>query len=210
MKGNNKLLILVALSLFSFSARAQWIVNDPINVATSIGNTVKEIIQTSKTVSNTLKNFKEVEKMYNQGKKYYDALKKVNNLVKDARKVQQTILMIGEISDIYVNSYKQMLQDDNFSYEELVAIAYGYTKLLEESTQLLKELKQVVNITSLQMTDKDRMDMVTKIHDKVADYRNLVSYYTNKNISISYIRARKKRDTERFVSLYGNANDRYW
>ena len=32
-------------------------------------------------------------------KKYYDALKSVNNLVKDARKVQQTILMIGDITD---------------------------------------------------------------------------------------------------------------
>lgn len=210
MKQKIQLLTLMALSLFTFSVKAQWVVNDPINTATSIGNTVKEIMQTSKTVSNTLKNFKEVEKMYKQGKKYYDALKKVNNLVKDARKVQQTILMVGEISDIYVNSYKQMLQDDNFSYEELVAIAYGYTKLLEESTELLKELKQVVNITSLQMTDKDRMDMVTQIHDKVADYRNLVSYYTNKNISISYLRAKKRNDRERFVALYGNANDRYW
>ena len=32
----------------------------------------------------------ETVKIYEQGKKYYDALKSVNNLVKDARKVQQT------------------------------------------------------------------------------------------------------------------------
>ncbi len=32
-------------------------------------------------------------------------LKSVNNLVKDARKVQQTILMVGDITDIYVNSF---------------------------------------------------------------------------------------------------------
>ena len=32
---------------------------------------------------------KETVKIYEQGKKYYDALKSVNNLVKDARKVQQ-------------------------------------------------------------------------------------------------------------------------
>lgn len=68
-----KLLILVmALSAISFSANAQFIVNDPLNVATSIANTAKEIIQTSKTVKNTLDNFKEVEKVYKQGKDYYD------------------------------------------------------------------------------------------------------------------------------------------
>lgn len=210
MKQKSKLLVLVALSLFSFSAKAQWIVNDPVNIATSITNTVKEIVQTSKTVKNTLENFKEVEKVYSQGKKFYDGLKKVNNLVKDARKVQQTILMIGEISDIYVNSYRQMLRDENFTFEELTAIAYGYTKLLDESTELLKELRNIVNVTSLSMNDKERMDMVTQIHDKVSEYRNLVSYYTSKNISISYLRAKKRDNTANFTALYGTANERYW
>ena len=76
----------------------------------------------------------------------------VNNLVKDARKVQQTILMVGDITDIYVTSFQKMLRDDNFTVEELGAIAFGYTKLLEESNDVLTELKNVVNITTLSMT----------------------------------------------------------
>ena len=79
----------------------------------------------------------ETVKIYEQGKKYYDALKSVNNLVKDARKVQQTILMVGDITDIYVTSFQKMLRDDNFTVEELGAIAFGYTKLLEESNDVL-------------------------------------------------------------------------
>lgn len=51
--------------------------------------------------------FQETVKIYEQGKRYYDALKAVNNLVKDARKVQQTVLLVGEISDIYVNSFQK-------------------------------------------------------------------------------------------------------
>ena len=51
-------------------------------------------------------------------------LKSVNNLVKDARKVQQTILMVGDITDIYVNSFQRMLRDRNFRPEELSAIAF--------------------------------------------------------------------------------------
>ncbi len=79
------------------------------------------------------KKFQETVKIYEQGKKYYDALKSVNNLVKDARKVQQTILMVGDITDTYVTSFQKMMRDDNFTVEELGAIAFGYTKLLEES-----------------------------------------------------------------------------
>ena len=196
--------------LLAGNAHAQWVVTDPTNLAQSIINTTKEIVQTSKTVKNTLDNFKEVEKLYNESKKYYDALKKVNNLVRDAQRVKETILMVGEISDIYVKNYKKMLSDPNFRPEELVAIVNGYTKLLGESNNLLKELKQVVNITTLKMTDKERMDVVDRCYKEVRDYRNLVRYYTNKNISVSYLRAKKQQDTDRVLSLYGTDNERYW
>jgi len=163
-----------------------------------------------KTATNMVSNFQETVKIYQQGKKYYDALKSVNNLVKDARKVQQTILMVGDITDIYVNSFQRMLRDGNFRPEELSAIAFGYTKLLEESNEVLTELRNVVNITTLSMTDKERMDVVERCHSKMKRYRNLVSYYTNKNISVSYLRAKKKNDLDRIMGLYGNMNERYW
>ncbi|WP_346854597.1 DUF4141 domain-containing protein [uncultured Draconibacterium sp.] len=198
------------LMLGSFNLKAQWVVNDPINTATSIANSAKEIIQTSSTVSNVIKNFQEVKKVYEQGKAYYDALKAVNNLVKDARKVQQTILMVGEITDIYINAYQRMLQDENYTLEELGAIAFGYTKLLEESAYLLNDLKGIVNASTLSLTDKERMDVIDSVYDSVKHYRNLVSYYTNKNIAVSYLRAQKKGDTERMLALYGDSSERYW
>ena len=145
--------------LFAGRASAQWVVSDPGNLAQGIINASKNIIHTSKTAANMVNNFQETVKIYEQGKKYYDALKSVNNLVKDARKVQQTILMVGDITDIYVTSFQKMLRDDNFTVEELGAIAFGYTKLLEESNDVLTELKNVVNITTLSMTDKERMDV---------------------------------------------------
>ena len=118
--------------LYAGRASAQWAVIDPSNIAQSIINTSKNVAHTSTTATNMVKNFQETVKIYEQGKKYYDALKSVNNLVKDARKVQQTILMVGDITDIYVNSFQKMMRDENFTVEELGAIAFGYTKLLEE------------------------------------------------------------------------------
>ena len=183
---------------------------DPGNLAQGIINASKNIIHTSKTATNMVSNFQETVKIYEQGKKYYDALKSVNNLVKDAVKVRNTILMIGEISDIYVTNFQLMLRDENYTPEELSAIAFGYTKLLEESNDVLKEMKDVVNITTLSMTDKERMDVVDRCYNRVRRYRNLVMYYTNKNISVSYLRSRKKNDMDRVLALYGSRNERYW
>ena len=196
--------------LFAGRANAQWVVTDPTNLAQGIINATKNIVHTSSTATNMINNFKDTVKIYEQGKKYYDALKSVNNLVKDARKVQQTILMVGEITDIYVSNFQLMMGDESFTIEELGAIAFGYTKLLEESSDVLKEMKDVVNITTLSMTDKERMDVVDRCYNTMKRYRNLVSYYTNKNISVSYLRAKKKSDMDRVLSLYGSGSERYW
>ena len=204
------ILLFSACLLLAGTARAQWVVSDPGNLAQGIINASKNIIHTSKTATNMVANFQETVKIYEQGKKYYDALKSVNNLVKDGIKVKNTILMIGEISDIYVMNFQLMLRDENYTAEELSAIAFGYTKLLEESNNVLKEMKEVVNITTLSMTDKERMDVVDRCYNRVRNYRNLVMYYTNKNISVSYLRAKKKNDMDRVLALYGSRSERYW
>lgn len=192
------------------SAKAQFVVTDPANLASGILNSANEIIQTSSTVSNVVKNFKEVEKVYKQGKEYYDKLQAINNLVKDARKVQQTVLLVGDVSEMYVQNFGRMLNDPNFSARELTAIAKGYSALLGESTELLKELKQIVTSSSLSLSDKERMDIIDRVYKEVKEYHSLVRYYTNKNISVSILRAKKENSTKRVLELYGTPNQKYW
>lgn len=204
------LIICSAFVLTSMQVSAQWVVTDPGNLAQSIINMSENIAHTSKTAVSTAKSFTETVKIYEQAKEYYDKLKAVNNLVKDARKVREIILMVGDVSGIYVNNFQKMLADENFSQKELDAIAFGYTKLLEESNGVLQDLKQVINMSTLSMTDKDRMDVVDECYRDMRRYRNLTSYYTNKNIAVSYLRAKKKNDMDRVMKLYGNETSKYW
>ncbi len=206
-----KLLVCMAFMLaVTPSAKAQFIVADPANLVSGILNSINEIVQTSSTVSNVIKNFQQVKKVYEQGKEIYDKLKAVNNLVKDARKVQQTVLLVGDVSEMYVKSFDKMLHDPNFTPQELTAIANGYSTLLNESTALLKDLKQIITSSGLEMNDKERMEVVDKVYSEVKDYHNLVQYYTNKNISVSILRAKKQNNTQRVLELYGTAEQKYW
>lgn len=200
----------MALLLQFGVAKAQWVTFDPTNLAQGIINTTKQVFETATTASRMLSNFKETVKIYEQSKKFYDALRSVTDLVKDARKVQLTILMVGEISDIYINNFQKMMSDKNFTVQELSSIAFGYTKLLEEGSYELKELKDIVSVTNLSMSDKERMDVIDRIYNSVMRYRNLTAYYTRKNVSISYVRSRKSGDSERVRALYGNSNERYY
>jgi len=202
--------VMVFASVFTSTCKAQFVVTDPANLASGILNSANEIVQTSSTVSNVVKNFNEVKKVYEQGKEYYDKLKAVNNLVKDARKVQQTVLLVGDVSEMYVDNFGKMLNDPSFNAQELTAIANGYSTLLNESTELLKELKQIVNVSNLSLNDKERMEIIDRVYKEVKDYHSLVRYFTNKNISVSYLRAKKKNNTQRVLNLYGTSNQKYW
>lgn len=209
MKPKVILLCLCLLSM-SRSVYAQWVVTDPSNLAQSIVNSTKEVVEAAKNGSTLLQSFQQTVKIYEQSKKYYDALKSVSNLVRTARKVQQSILIVGEISDIYVDGYKRMVSDENFTPAELAAIAAGYARIIEESAGELKELQDIVNPTDLSLTDKDRIDVVQRVYDTLRRHRDLARYYTRKHISVSLLRARARNDLDRVLSLYGTDDQRYW
>lgn len=202
--------LLAAMLLAGLPLRAQWVVSDPTNLAQGIVNSTNQMVHTSSTATNTLQNFQQTVKIFEQSKKYYDALRSVHNLVKGARRVQQTMLLVGDISQIYVSNFQMMLNDTNYSAEELTAMAAGYTKLLSESADLLSDLKQIINPSGLSMTDKERLDIIDRIYYEMLEYRNLTEYYTRKNISVSFLRSRQRGDSERVRALYGGHNDRYW
>ena len=76
MKMKRKLkmpLIAVCLCLTGAgTANAQWVVSDPGNLAQSIINSAKEMVETAGTKANTLNGFLETQKIFQQEKKYYD------------------------------------------------------------------------------------------------------------------------------------------
>lgn len=199
--------LFIALALYGFEAKAQWAVIDPSNLVQNILTVGK----TGTTAANMINSFQEMQKIYNQGKEYYDGLKSVHNLVKDARKVKETVEMISQISEIYSTNFNKMLSDRNFSVNELAAISDGYAKLLRESGNLLTDIKNVVSSgNGLSMSDAERMEAIDKIHSKMGEYRNLVSYFSNKTIAVSFIRSKERGDTDRVRALYGSPSERYW
>ncbi|MFR3278489.1 DUF4141 domain-containing protein [Phocaeicola plebeius] len=204
-------LIAVCLCLMGTGrANAQWVVSDPGNLAQSIINSAKEMVETAGTKVNTLNGFLETKKVFEQGKAYYDALKSVHDVVKGGAKVAKSISLVMEISETYVDNYQKMLSDGNYTPEELAAISSGYAMLIDESSDVLQDLKNVVNVTGMSLTDAERLAMIENAYRNLLNYRNLVRYYTNKTISVSYLRARKKNDMDRVMALYGTPNEKYW
>lgn len=199
--------LFVALTFCGFEAKAQWAVIDPSNLAQNI----LTVSKTATTATNVINSFKEMQKIYSQGKEYYDALKSVHNLIKDARKVKETVELVSEISQIYSTNFNKMLTDKNFSVAELEAISNGYSKLLKESGNLLSDIKNIVTPSNgLSLSDAERMSVIDQIHGKMVEHRNLIRYFSQKSISVSFIRSQESGDMERVRALYGDPSERYW
>jgi len=54
------------------------------------------------------------------------------------------------------------------------------------------------------------MDIIDVCYSRMLEYRSLVQYYTDKNIGVSYLRAKVRNDLDRVLSLYGLPSERYW
>ena len=107
------MLFVLSAFIVPASVQAQWVVSDPGNLVQGIVNSVNEIVETSETAQNALSTWKETSKIFEQGREYYDKLRKVNDLISGSEKVKESVLMLGDISEIYVNNFGKMLTDKN-------------------------------------------------------------------------------------------------
>lgn len=158
------MLFVLSAFIVPASVQAQWVVSDPGNLVQGIVNSVNEIVETSETAQNALSTWKETSKIFEQGREYYNKLRKVNDLISGSEKVKESVLMLGNISEIYVNNFGKMLADKNFSQRELNAIAAGYNTIMKKSSRSITELKNIINPTGMSMNDKERIDLVNRVY----------------------------------------------
>lgn len=82
--------------------------------------------------------------------------------------MKKSIELVAEISEIYVRNYQNMLADPNYTPDELTAISAGYAKLLSESADVLQDLKNVVNVTGMSLTDAERLAVINNAYKSLA------------------------------------------
>lgn len=191
--------------LLDFTASAQFVVADPTAFSQRALQQISNITEQIQQKYELVRTFKETSKIYNQGKEWYDGLKRVSTTVAEYQKIYETLQLTAEIVDLYGTNISRFRMDKNFSPAEVAYITDGYGKLLGESSRLVDDLNLGAKASSLSLTDKERLDMINTTFEKVRQHKALVQYYTNKNISVSYLRAKKKNNSEGVLRLYGLA-----
>jgi gas vesicle protein len=188
-------------------AKAQIVIADPAGMSQRATQQYANMIESIQRKLQLVKGVAETKAIFDQGKAWYDALKQVSTTIQNYKKIYETLETVNQIASVYSNSFSRMKTDKNFSPTELAEIGSGYTKLIKESSSIIDDLMMAAKPSNMNLTDKERFDIINAVYDKARKHKGLVEYYSNQYIQLSYVRAKKTNETRDVLKLYGLSNN---
>lgn len=161
-----------------------------------------------KTLENTLAKVKLEEisdwskKQKEQYQQYFEELHKIKSLISYYQRIRDIMNMQLHIVEEYKRSWNIISSDKHFSARELEYMGSIYAGILSETVKNIEELSLVVNSFKTQMSDAKRLEMIANIANKVqGNYADLKSF-TQKNGTLSLLRAKSATDISNIKMWY--------
>jgi len=135
--------------------------------------------------------------------KMLESLEKVSALIKDYKRVKETKKMLDKVMEIYTQKLPKLIQDENFTNEQAVAIVQSFDLILDDSRQLVNTiLKTIIKDNLLMMDDKQRYDSINTVYLSVKQHYGTICYLYNKLLYASYLKSYESDKLEGFAMYY--------
>lgn len=152
----------------------------------------------------TIKNISEGN--FNLHKEFLDKLLDVSPVVKNYRKIPESIVFQLSLVKEYKTAFKQCKEGDLFTPDEIAYLGKVYSNLLDESLKNLDALAAIVTANKLRMTDDERLSAIDTIHQDMQDKLTFLRYFNNKNKVLALQRSKEASDITTTRKLHGLAN----
>jgi hypothetical protein len=144
-----------------------------------------------------------VEKQRKQYDEYFQELWKVKTTISYMQKVKDIIERQVELTYEYKTAWRLFQQDKHFSKEELQYMFSIYTGILNESIKNIDQLEMVINSFKTQMTDGQRMEIISALADKIDEQYADLKNFNAQNRLLSMQRAIENSQINYVRKLYG-------
>lgn len=161
-----------------------------------------------KTIENALSDLKLTEiaqwtekhrKLYQQ---YYDELWQIRNTIAAYQRIREVIERQVRIVNEYKRTWAIVRQDKHFTEKEVDQMYRVYKGILGESAHNLDVIVKVINSFQTQMTDAQRMAMITQAGDRIEqNFADLLEFNMN-TYQLSLNRAKTQYEITRIKRLY--------
>ena len=134
---------------------------------------------------------------------YYDELWKIKNTLAAYQRIRQIMDKQVRIVKEYNRAWALVKDDNHFTESEIDYMYRVYKGILRESVWNLDQLLLVINSFKTQMTDAQRLAIITQTGDRIE--QNLVDLleFNMNTYQLSVSRARSQYEIDRLKKLYG-------
>lgn len=139
-------------------------------------------------------------------REYYEELWKIKSAIAYYKKVKDLTAKQVAILDEYKWAWNLFKQDKHFEASELDYMQKVYSGILDESIKNIDQLLLVVNSFKTQMSDADRLEIISKASEKMnTNYTDLKSFNRG-NAVLSIQRASSMEESAKLKEIYGIEN----
>ncbi|MBC9909118.1 conjugal transfer protein TraI [Chitinophaga varians] len=134
---------------------------------------------------------------------YFSELWKVKSAITYYQRIRDIIEKQKQLVEEYKHAYALLRQDKHFSQTEIDQIYTMYSGIISESLKSINDIFLVINSFSLQMSDGQRLEIIAEVAGKIDEYVADLRRFTQRNIAISFQRAKSTEDIYLLEALYG-------
>lgn len=139
-------------------------------------------------------------------REYYEELWKIKSAIAYYKKVKDLTGKQVAIVDEYKWAWNLIKQDKHFESSELDYMQKVYSGILDESIKNIDQLLLVVNSFKTQMSDAERLEIISKASEKMdTNYTDLKSFNRG-NAVLSIQRASSMEESAKLKEIYGIEN----
>jgi len=136
-------------------------------------------------------------------KKYYDELWRVKTVLSAYQRIRQIMDKQVRIVNEYKRAWSIVSRDDHFTESEIDYMYRVYSGILRESVRNLDQLVLVVNSFNTQMTDAQRLAIITQAGERIEQNFIDLLEFNMQTGQLSLNRSRSQYEIDRIKKLYG-------
>jgi len=144
-----------------------------------------------------------VEKQRSQYEQYYSELWKVRNAISYYKRVKNIVSMQADMIDLYRQKFALFSQDNRFRPQQLQSMQQVYDGMLDRSLKNLEELSVVINSFATEMTDAERLAIISRVSDNIEEVYADMKAYNRSNALYSVSQARSQQEATGLRKMYG-------
>lgn len=134
---------------------------------------------------------------------YFDELWRVKTLLTYYRQFSAIVNKQKQLFAEYKRAYGIVQEDSRFTAKEKEYMIGVYDNILSASIQNIDDLLTLMQSFSFQMSDADRLKMISETNDSMDEHLSALRQFNQSNQLLSTQRAKSQKEIESIQQLYG-------